>query len=207
MKRAHYLQLLALMCGVGLLLNGCLIKPSRVQTRHFVLAPIPAPERGPAIAQRLAVEVGFVKMPSYLLRDSMIVRKSANEFEYLEDAIWAERLDQCFQRTLADDLSTLLLSNQVYTSASERNPVIVKVSVDVNQFDVDNQGQGTLSARWRLTLPDNERPVKSALIHLTQAGPSPLSKPQAIAMTLSALTAEFSQKLAQAIRESVTASP
>jgi uncharacterized lipoprotein YmbA len=207
MKRANYLQLLGLMCGVVLLLSGCLIKPRRVPTRHFVLAPIAAPEHAPATPQPLSVEVGFVKMPSYLLRDAMVIRKSANEFEYLETALWAERLDQCFRQTLADNLSTLLRSNQVYTSASDRDRVMVRVSVEVTQLDVDTQGRGSLIAGWRLTLPGSEKPVKSGLARLNRPGPSPLANPQVIATTLSALTVDFSQELAQAIRETAQARP
>jgi uncharacterized lipoprotein YmbA len=196
MKPSLYLPLLGLMCGAGLLLSGCLIKPARVPTRHFVLAPIPAPERAPAAAQPLSVEVGSVKMPSYLLREAMVVRKSANEFEYLEDALWAERLDRCFQRTLSNNLSSLLASDQVHE---------VRVSVEVEQLDVDTQGRGTLLAWWRLTLPGSEKSVKSGLTRLTRPGPTPLGNPQVIATTLSALTAQFSQELADVIGSSTPA--
>jgi len=205
MKRANCLQLLGLMCGVGLLLSGCLIKPGRVPTRHFVLAPTPAPKRAQVAAQPLSAEVGFVKLPSYLLRDAIVVRKSANEIEYLEDALWAERLDQSFQRVLSDSLSSLLASEQIHLSAAERGEV--RVSVDVKQFDVDTQGRGTLIASWRLTLPGSNQLAKSGQTHLTRPGPSPLANPQVIATTLSALTAEFSQGLAQAIRKAAQARP
>jgi uncharacterized lipoprotein YmbA len=201
MKRAAYLQLPGLMCVLGLLLSGCLIKHARVPTRSFVLAPIPPPEHAQAAAQPPSVEVGFVKMPPYLLRDALVVRKNATEFESFENALWAERLDQCFQRTLEENLSALLLTNQVYTAIAERDRLMVKISVNVQQFDVDTQGQGTLIASWRLTIPGNENFVKSGLTHLTRSGPPPLGNPQAIATTLSALTADFSGELAQAIGE------
>jgi len=207
MKRASYLQLLGLMCSVGLLLSGCLIKPARVPTRHFVLAPIPTPEPAPAAAQPLSAEVGFVKMPAYLLRDSIVVRKSATELKYLQDALWAERLDQSFRQTLANNLSSLLASDQTHLSAPERGRVVVRVSVTVERFDVDTQGRGTLIALWRLTLPDSEKSVKSGLARLTRPGPPPLANPQAVATTLSDLTGDLSQKLAQAILESVTTRP
>src|ERR1035438_9625758 len=85
---------------------------------------------------------GFVKMPSYLLRDSMVVRKSADEVDYLETALWAERLDHSFRQTLAQNLSMLLASDRVYLSAFERDRLIVRVSVNVEQFDVDTEGRG-----------------------------------------------------------------
>ena len=205
MNRANYLQRLGLMCGVGLLLSGCLFKAGRVPTRQFVLASVPAPEHASPAAPPLSVEVGFVKMPPYLLRDAMVVRKNANEFEYLENALWAERLDQGFQRVLSDDLASLLASEQVSLSASGPNRVVMRVSVRVEQFDVDTQGRGTLLAGWRLTFPGSDRPPKDGQSRLTQSGPSPRNNPQIIATTLSALTTQFSQALAQALRDSAPA--
>jgi len=205
MKRLSYFHLLFMMSSLALLLGGCVTKPARVLTRHFVLVPAPAPEQASTTAQQSSVEVGFVKMPSYLLRDSMVVRKSADEVEYFETALWAERLDHSFQQTLAQNLSMLLASNQACLSASERDRLVVRVSVNVEQFDVDTEGRGTLLAAWRLSVVGTDTPMKIGQAHLTRPGPSPRGNPQAIATTLSSLLAEFSRVLAQALRESAQA--
>lgn len=207
MRRPHYLQRFGLMCGLGLLLSGCLLKSARAPTQHFILAPIPFPERAPATPLPPVVEVKFVKMPAYLLRDAMVVRKSATELGYLEAALWAERLDQSFQQTLADNLAILLSADRGWLSAAGRPQVSVRVSVEVEQFDVDIQGQGTLTARWRLTVPGSDSPVKSGQTHQVRPGAIPRAHPQAIATTLSALIADFSQALAQAVRENATTRP
>jgi len=202
MKRSNYICLVLMMSSLGMLLGGCLTKPERVSTRHFVLVPIPAPEPAPTTAQQSSIEVGFVKMPSYLLRDSMFVRKSTTEIEYLEAALWAERLDQSFRQTLAENLSLLLASDRAYLSASERDRVAVRVSVSVEQFDVDTEGRGTLLAGWRFIAAGSEKPIKSGQARLIRPGPPPRGNPQAIATTLSALLAEFSRELVPALRES-----
>jgi len=207
MKRPNYLQLLGLMCALSVLLGGCLIKPARVPTRHFMLATVPAPEQAPATTQQVSVEVSFVKMPSYLLRDSMAVRKSPTEIEYLQGALWAERLDRCFQQTLANNLSSLLSSNRVDLPALDHERVVVRVSVDMKQFDVDTQGRGTFIAGWRITKKKKNRPLKSGQAHLAEVGASPRANPQVIATTLSALTAGFSRELARAISEAAQAKP
>ena len=213
MKPSNYLQLFALVCGTGLLLSGCLLKPVTVSTRRFVLPPIPASEdtsngrSSISPAEQLSVGVGLVKMPSYLMRHSMTVRKGAAEIEYLENAVWAERLDQCFQRTFAANLSTLLPSDQVYLSAWERGQVMVRVFVNVEQFDVDTHGRGTLIASWRITAQANDKPLRIGQSRLARVGPAPHARPQVIATTLSALTAEFSREVAQAIHQSAEASP
>ena len=201
MKRSYYLHLLLIMCSLGLLLGGCVIKPARVPTRHFVLAPIQTPEHATTKAPPLAVEVAFVKMPAYLLRDSMVIRKSAHEVDYLETALWAERLDRSFRQTLEQNLWLLLVSDPTYLSASERDRLVVRVSVNVEQFDVDTEGRGTLLAAWRLTAVGADKPMRIGQAHLTRPGPSPRGKPETIATTLSALLAEFSRELAPALRD------
>ena len=185
------------------LFTGCLFKTATVQTRHFILAPISTNEPAAVATEHLSVGIGFVKMPSYLLRDSMAVRKGDDEIEYLEGALWGERLDQCFQRTLAANLSQLLPSDHVYLADSGRNQVMVKVFITVQQFDVDAQGHGTLIAHWRIIAPDSDTSLKSGQTRLARAGTSPRGHPEAIAATLSELSAEFSRNLAQSIRESV----
>jgi uncharacterized lipoprotein YmbA len=203
MKPSFFLVRLMFVAIVGMLFTGCLLRPARVSTRHFVLAPIPADELAPAATGDFSVGIGFVKMPSQLLRDSMAVRNGANEIEYLEDDLWAERLDQCFQRTLAANLSRLLSSDSVYLSNWGHDQVQARVFIDVQQFDVDTQGRGTLVAQWRITAPDSDTALKSGRTQLARTGASPQGKPEAIATTLSDLTAEFSRDLAQSIRESV----
>ena len=192
---------IALAC---ILLTGCLFKRTTDSTRHFVLTPIPANDPPPveAATQHLSVEIAFVRMPSQLLRDSVVVRNGENEIEYLENALWADRLDHSFERTLAVNLSRLLSSDGIYLADWGRGKATAKVCVNVQQFEVDTGGKGTLIAQWRITVPENEQPLKSGLTRLARTGDSPSGKPEVIATTLSELEADFSRELAESIRES-----
>jgi uncharacterized lipoprotein YmbA len=200
MKKSKNLVLLALLCVMGLAMAGCLFKRQRVTTREFILTPILASESKSKVARPIQVEVGFVKMPSYLLRESMAVRQSAGEFKYLENARWAERLDRGFRRVLMENLSTLLASEETHSSSSDESESKLIVSVDVQQFDVDTNGNGTLIATWRLSRQSIEELPKTGQSQLKQSGPAPKGNPQAIAATLSELTSQFSRELASAIR-------
>lgn len=144
-------------------------------------------------------------MPSYLMRESMLVRKSASEIEVLENAVWAEQLDEGFRRVLQDNLSSA--SDQAHSSASGRNEATVRLSVEVQQFDVDTRGRGTLLANWRFTEPGAASPLKTGEAHLTRGGPAPRGDPQAVAATLSALIGEFSRELADASRKATQPKP
>jgi uncharacterized lipoprotein YmbA len=207
MKARFWLLRLVCVACTGMLLTGCLLKPKTITTRQFVLTPISTNEPAPAAPGHVSVGIGFVKMPSYLLRNSMAVRNGANEIEYREDALWAERLDQSFQQTLAVNLSRLLASDSIYPTDWGRDQVMLRVFITVQQFDVNTRGTGTLVAQWRITAPDTDIPLKSGRAQLVRTGASPRNNPEAIATTLSDLAAEFSRQLARPIRESATSSP
>jgi uncharacterized lipoprotein YmbA len=206
MKAPSYLQIFGFVAA-GLLLSGCLLKSVTVSTRRFILAPIPAPEHASTNAEQLSVGIASAKMPAYLLKNSITVRKGPSEIDYLEDGLWGDRLDRGFQQTLADNLSILLPSDRLYLSVWERDQVKVRLFVNVEQFDVDTEGRGRLIAWWRITAPGTDQPLKSGQARLDRTGPAPRGNPQIIVTTLSALVAEFSRQLAQAIHESAELSP
>jgi len=130
----------------------------------------------------------------------MAVRNGTNEIRYLEDALWAERLDQCLQRTLAANLSRLLSTDSIYLTDWSPDEVMVKLFVNVQQFDVDTHGRGTLIAHWKIVAPGRELSLKSGCARLDETGAAPHGNPQVIAATLSHLAAEFSNELAETIR-------
>lgn len=203
-RRDTHLFLAVLVSLIAIFLTGCLFRAATVSPRHFVLSTIsPDPKDPPAATARpLSVGIAHVKMPPYLLRDSIAFRDGANEIGYLEDATWGERLDQCFQRTLAANLSQLLPSDSVYAVDSARNQTMMCVLVSMQQFDVDTRGRGTLIAQWSITVPEQELPFKSGRAELFKSGLPPRGHPEAIATTLSDLAANFSRQLAQALQES-----
>jgi uncharacterized lipoprotein YmbA len=177
--------------------TGC-FSPHTVATRHFILTPAPATA---AATSGIRLGVGVVKMPDYLLGNSLAVRKNAGEIRYLEGALWAERLDKGFARVLAADLSAMIPTDQVRLGAWLADDVTLEVHVTVEQFDVDQAGTGILAAQWRITAPGGAKVLKSGETRLTKAGKSPASDSQNIAATLSELTATFSQMLAETVRE------
>lgn len=182
-------------CLAGVLLSGCLLKTATVPPRHFVLAAVPTREPSP---KHFPVEIGLVKLPAYVLRDSIAVRNGANEIEYLENALWAERLDQSFQRALSADMyRSRSATNQFAEPESKWQRL--KVLVTVDQFDVDTAGRGTLVAQWRVAPSDGTESVTNGYTRLGRTGGSPRGNPAAIAQTMSELTADFSSELTRSL--------
>ena len=196
---AHAASLIAL--GLCACLTGCsFLKPAPDTAHHYVLTPLPADGQTAAAPGSIVVGLGQVKLPAYLFDTSLAVRQGTNEIEYLDSAIWAERLDTGFQRVLAADLSNVLPTDQVRLSAWQKADVATEVYVTIQQFDVDADGRGMLVAQWRILSPGGESILKSGESRFTCQGPSPAANPSGAVSTLSQLIADLSRQLAQALK-------
>jgi uncharacterized lipoprotein YmbA len=199
-------NLLTILCSIILSvgLTGCsFLKPAKPTARYYFLTPVAATQSG---SGSLAVGLGQVKLPAYLSNTSLAVRKGTNEVEYLDSAIWAERLDVGFQRVLAANLAIVLPTEQVRMSAWQRDDVAAEVYVTIEQFDVDASGQGVLIARWRILSPGGEKVLKAGGSRLSLQGPPPDAGASGAVATLSELVADLSRQLAQALKEAPLAS-
>jgi len=188
-------------------LTGCFgfLKPAHENARHFVLTPLPAAGQVTSTPAAPAVGVGRVKLPAYLFDTSLAVRKDSNEIEYLPLALWAERLDSGIQRVLAANFATLLPTERVRLSTWRSEDVTAEVYVTFEQFDVDTRGRGVLVAWWRVLSPGGEKTLKVGESRLSRQGPEPGTNAPGAVATLSALLAEHSRQLAQAITEATRA--
>jgi uncharacterized lipoprotein YmbA len=190
-------------CAVSLILAGCsFLKPSDITPQSFVLAPLPATDK-PSSQAGGGVGIGLVKIPGYLVKNSIAVRHGTNQLAYLEKAVWAERLDRGLQRVFAANLASLLPTDRISLSAWHPQDVNVEVFVTIEQFDVDQKGRGVLAAWWRLLSPDNEKELKAGKFRSVRSGPAPEADTQGAAGTLSELAADLSREMAAAIKAAV----
>ena len=193
----------ALILGGGL--AGCsFLKPAAPTARYYVLMPMPATNARAATSEGLAVGLGQVKVPAYLFDSSLAVRKSTNEIEYLPSDFWAERLNTGFANALAADLAIVLRTDRIHLSAWQRDQVAAEIHVTLEQFDVDESGRGVLAARWRILSPGGGQVLKAGTSRLAQQGSPPHDNTSGAVATLSALVADFSRQLAQALQETTS---
>jgi hypothetical protein len=76
--------------------------------------------------------------------------------------------------------------------------------VTLERFDVDESGSGVLVARWRIVSPGGEQVLEAGTSRLARQGPRPHDNASGAVMTLSALLADFSGQLAQALQETTS---
>ncbi|UCD56919.1 MAG: membrane integrity-associated transporter subunit PqiC [Candidatus Hydrogenedentota bacterium] len=140
-----------------LVLAGC---ASTEPSRYYTLGPLPelaTEEQTTSARQSLAIGLGPIELPAYLDRPQIVTRTGANQLKIAEFDRWAEPLEQNFARVLAENLSTLLSTDRVFTYPWKRStPIRYKVTIDVIRFDGQPGGSVTLVARWTISGMDEQ---------------------------------------------------
>jgi len=195
---------LVVVCAANFCLVGCslLSPPKGITPRAFVLTPISGPSpTGRPSSTNMVVGIHVVRMPGYLSGKSFAMRRENNEIIYLESAEWAERLDSSLQRALAADLARLIPTDQVRLTRWGAEAVAVEVDVNVDRFDVDSRGKGSLVAWWRLLSPGGGKVLASGKFSATRKGPPPDKDPLGASTLMSHLASDLAETLARAIKE------
>ena len=174
--------------------------------RLFSLSPLPETTHAAAIGSAGPVEptiaVGPIHLPEYLDQDQIVTRISRNDLTFSDNDRWAEPLEDNVARVLAQNLSTLLQTDQI-TVHPWPGPqrAAYQLEIDVLSFETDTAGTAHLDARWllrdvakRQTIARNE-----ARQSVSAAGPS---TEQSVA-SLSKALGDFSVAIANVIRELV----
>ena len=183
---------------------GCLnlgAKPD--PTRFFTLTPLTRPTWDTAgrgyHPDRVALGVGPITFPGYLDREQVVTRVSENRFAVAENDRWGEPLQENVARVLSQNLSLLLVGDQVirFPWPSTERPTY-QVEIDVLRFEADTARRTWLVARWVMS----EVATGEALV----VRESRLDRPaegrsaEASVAGLSELLADFSSEIADAVR-------
>ncbi len=180
------------------LLAGCagVTTPTRFYTLSSVVAP--PGEAAPAHAPDLALGVGPVTLPEYLNRPQIVTRAGGNRVVLADFDSWIEPLDGLFARTLTENLSLLLGTDEVLQLPERRAMRFdYRVEVDVTRFDIDNSGNAVLDARWRLFRDDQDTLLRGA--RSTEVEPTTPGDYTADAQALSRALGAMSREIAAAI--------
>ncbi len=140
----------SLLTGVAaLMMVGCFRSPP---THFYSLHPIPAEIQRDTTTNGPRVDVVVDAFPGYLNNPQMAVRRADGEILVDEYNRWIEELESNFERTIMENLVTRLDNAAVVVvqpyQASEST---LSLRLEVVQFDVSEQGEAVLKARWRLS--------------------------------------------------------
>jgi uncharacterized protein len=173
-----------------------------VPTRFYTLSsPVSAPgEAAPARLPDLTLGVGPVILPEYLNRPQIVTRIDSNRVALADFDSWIEPLDGLFARTLTENLSLLLGTDEVVQLPARRELRLdYRVEVDVTRFDVDSRGNAVLDARWRLFRDEDRllRAARSTVVEPTTPGDYAAAT-QGLSRALGAMSREIAAAIAAA---------
>jgi uncharacterized lipoprotein YmbA len=132
-------------------LAGCgTVPPARLFTLTRLSQPTAPPMPGsPAVA----IDVAPVHLAEYLDRVEIQRWIGPNELRRDDADQWAERLSEAMARTLAADLSILTGRDvRVVTDRPRPGPRLL-VMLDVQRFDIGQDGVAVLEGRWLVASP------------------------------------------------------
>jgi uncharacterized lipoprotein YmbA len=180
--------------AVVVLLGAC---AAVTPTRFYTLSSEPGE---PALlpTREVAVGVGPVTLPEYLNRPQLLIHDSSNRITLSDFDNWIEPLDGLFARTLAENLSRLLESDEVLATP-QRRPFRpdYQVGVDVTRFDLDGGGGAVLEARWWLLGARGDQVLQRARSRIVEpaAAGDRAADVRALSMALGGLSREIAAAL------------
>jgi hypothetical protein len=203
LQTSSFKAMLLVLCWIVICvsLSGCKsFRPVEDQARYYVLSTSAG---GPAAApSNEGVRIGLapVQIPGYLQNTRIAVRTGTNEIYYSENRQWAERVDKGIERVLASDLSTLLRSARVISSAWQNGDVKAEVHVSIQRFELDETGQATLECEWRIQDSDTGHVLRLEHALISKKGLPLAANPTGAVSTLSQALGELSSQIAAAVK-------
>jgi len=145
------------------------------------------------------VELKTVTVPDYVDTTDIVRRSGSNEVVASTTGQWGERVSLGVTRALAADLARKM-PNVIIESRSIYEPSR-RLLVNVERFEIDEDGRCTLTARWRLTSADDKVQSNSERGTFVVAATAKTDAAVAVAMT-SAID-QFASQIAVTVKSSV----
>jgi uncharacterized lipoprotein YmbA len=195
-------RLVALVLGAALLtLLGCATGTSKPST-FYLLKALPESETAVIEEGGVSVEVGPITVPAYL--DRIQIATTADDHRLYVDQFhrWAEPLKDSFGRVIAENLSILLNTANVYILPQRRDvSADYQVELAVSRFSSDAHGTAVLVAYWTIIDNDARMVVVRKRSSITEHAAS--KDPEAVVAAQNMVLETLSRKIAAAIENLV----
>lgn len=203
-----------------LAIAGCSSPPAQL---YLLSSAAPAPQdhpaatagfvgqgssRMPAGTRAAGSVVGVtVTVPGYLDRLDIVQRTTANEIKPDYSAQWGESLSTTASHAVADNLTSLLPSDDVVILPSRvRRSYDYQVTLDLARFESDQGGRSVLAGRWSIADRDGNERAGGRVLHEEQAEPGSYDRmAAAMSRNLAAASADIAAALQKLALSAATA--
>ena len=170
-------------------------KPSR----YYLLTVQEDTQPPPTALKNTKIGLGPVQFPEYLLRPKIVSYSGNNQLNLAEYERWAEPLDDNFSRVLAEYLTVLIPSDQIYIYPYVGNIFPeYQVMLEIRQFEMNNNSEVELIAHWQIWQEEDSQLLivkRSQFREKVDA-----SSYDSIVTGMSKVTADLSKEIVQAIQ-------
>ena len=181
-----------------MILGGCAhTDPARFYILHALSSPEPD-KQVIATVRDVPIVIGPIELQEYLDRPQIVTRVSSNELKISEFHQWAESLKNNITRVLAENISILLSTEDVFVYPLKRSERIeYQVIMEVIRFDGTLGGHVVLDTHWAILTGDEGKMlfIKKSSYSRSTSG----EDYQALVAAKSQTLADFSRDIAQAI--------
>jgi len=211
-RRSSILMVSLILSVVSLtvFLSGCVTTNPVIPTRYYLLNPVEYEnliDNKEIPASSISIEIAALRLPLYLEKPQIVRRSTTNRLEMAEYHQWGGSLRKNMTRVLAQTLSRLLDTPQI-AIAPYRPPVPpdFRLSVEVMQFEANQNGTVQFSALWRLSNGRDNQVLKTRIVNLEH--PKRIRKDDfdGLVSTMGSLLGDFSQTIAHQIINHTTRS-
>src|SRR5262249_9104497 len=194
---------LARFSAVLAFLSACsILEPRKDPTRFFAFSPSAEVGTLPAKDPALAISVGPVHLPDYLLRPEIVRRVGPNQLEPSRVDRWAEPVDRALVRILCLDLAAVMPQSSIVAfppSPAEKS--VLQVELELSAFEGDETGGVRLEGPWYLRdLRTGSRFVPEFRLERKAAS----TETPALVAAMSAMLAEVAGSIAHEVGASST---
>ena len=190
--------LLVILAIAAIFLGGCRSQSSRFYTLSSISEDQVISRKSPA--QNAVIGIGPVKLADYLDQSMLVTRTSDNQAVKAQFDRWVGSFKDNFTNVLADDISVLLSTAQIYLYPWRTSvPIDYQVVVDVIRCDGRLGDAAWLEARWSIFKGPEKKLVKTYRSNIRE--PVSGADYAALVAAQSRTLAQLSQEIAEAIQK------
>ena len=197
-KNIFFRLALLILSAFLVILGGCAhTDPARFYILHS-LSSSETDKQVIATEHNVPIVIGPIELQEYMDRPQIVTRISSNELKISEFDQWAESLKNNISRVLAENISILLSTEDVFVYPWKRSELIeYQVIMEVIRFDGTLGGNVVLDTHWAILTGDEG---KMLLVKKSSySRPTGGEDYQALVAAKSQTLADFSRDIAQAI--------
>ena len=169
-------------------------KPSR----YYLLTSQMKASETENISKNHKIGIGPVQFPEYLRRPQLVSFIGTQQLNLAEYDRWAEPLDQNFVRVLAENLTWLIPTEQIFIYPFIGNQELdYHIIIEVRQFEMNEDSQVKLIAQWQIFRGAVDQPLITERSEYQESANS--EDYEAVIRGMSKLTADLSQDIARTI--------